>query len=116
MQPISLVNEVKVWIRIQGIVNQALSRYPTSLEEDNDLLNKDDAENIFTSNEKNCVLYRQGEKIILTFLKTAAERFLKLLSMSQKEARKEVNSYIGFEPCADYFRHTILQLLVNPSG
>ena len=98
------------------MVTEALSRYPTSLEDDNDLLTKDDAEKIFTSNERNCVLYRQGEKIILAFLETAADRFLKLLTMSQKEARKEVNSYKGFEPCADYFRHTVLQLLVNPSG
>lgn len=98
------------------MVKEALARYPTSLEEDTALLAQDDEEKIFTNNERNCVLFRQGEKIILAFLEQAAERFLKLLSMSQKEARKEVHSYQGFEPCADYFRHTVLPLLGNPEG
>jgi hypothetical protein len=69
-----------------------------------------------TNNERNCVLFRQGEKIILKFLELASERFLNLLKMTQKEARKEVHSYNGFELCADYFRHTILPLLGNPEG
>ena len=49
-------------------------------------------------------------------MELASERFLNLLKMTQKEARKEVHSYDGFELCADYFRHTILPLLGNPEG
>ena len=41
---------------------------------------------------------------------------MKLLAMTQKEARKEVNSYNGFDLCADYFRHTVLPLIGNPEG
>ena len=116
MQPISLENEMKVWRRIHRMVIEAQSRYATTLEEDNQLLEEDDKEKKYSYNERNCILFRQGEKIILRFLQIAGERFLKLLTMSQKEARKEVNSYKGFEPCSDYFRQTILPLLVNPNG
>ena len=98
------------------MVTEALGRYPTTLEQDNELIDKDDTESMFTSNERNCVMYRLGEKIILMFLQTAAERFLKLYTMNQKDARKEINSYKGFEGCADYFRHTCMQLLLNPEG
>lgn len=91
-----------------------MSRYPTTLKEDLELLAKDDKEQTFTYNERNCILFRSGEKTILEFLKECSERFLKLLTMTQKDARKLTNSYKGFDICADYFRLTVLPLLANP--
>lgn len=58
MNSINLENETKVWLRIQSLVNESLSKYPTNLEEDNSILEKDDKEKTLTYNERNCVLYR----------------------------------------------------------
>ena len=52
--------------------------------------------------------------MILQFLMTCSERFLKLFTMTQKDARKETNTFKDFEVCADYFRLTVLPLLANP--
>ena len=39
---------------------------------------------ILNYNERNCILFRSGEKRILHFLKDNAARFLKLMTMNQK--------------------------------
>ena len=80
-------------------------------------MEKDDKEKTLTYNERNCILYRQGEKIILHFLLTCSERFLKLFTMNQKDAKKETNSWKDFaDPCDNYFKQTVLPLLANPQG
>jgi len=61
------------------------------LEEDNAILEKDDKEDSLGFNKRNCVLYRKGEKVILHFLKDCASRVYKLVQMSQKDAKKEIN-------------------------
>ena len=76
MNAINLENETRVWLRIAKLVTDSLSRYGTSLKEDLELLEKDDTEKTLTYNQRNCILYRSGEKTILEFLKTCAERFL----------------------------------------
>ena len=65
-------------------MEEALARYPTTLKEDMAILEKDDKkEETLTYNQRNCVLYRSGEKEILEFLKTCSERFLKLFTIHQ---------------------------------
>jgi len=59
----------------------------------------DDKEHNLTSNERNCLLYRQGEKIILHFLREAALQIIPLITMSYRDARKEVTKYKNFGPC-----------------
>jgi hypothetical protein len=46
-----------------------------------------------TFNIKNCILYRKREKEILHYFKDVAERVNKLVNLSQKQAKKEVNSW-----------------------
>ena len=43
---------------------EALARYPQTLEEDYEILKRTD----LTFNERNCTLFRSGEKEILVFL------------------------------------------------
>lgn len=42
-----------------------MARYPTTLQEDIDLLAKDDTENTLGFNKRNCILFRKGEKEVL---------------------------------------------------
>lgn len=65
----------------------ALARFPTTPEQDRQTLEEEDRE--LTFNERNCVLFRYGEKEILVFLTEFADYCLDLLSISFKEAKKK---------------------------
>jgi len=45
-------------VRIRQLCADALKLYPHSLQEDVDLLNKDDIEHNLSFNQRNCVLFR----------------------------------------------------------
>lgn len=108
IKPWGLENEIKVWRRIDSLVDASLAKYETTYQEDLDLLAKDDQEKCLTYNQRNCVLFRSGEKKILHFLKDAATTFARLTKMSQKDAKKEVNQMKDFDQCLDYFKNCIL--------
>lgn len=57
------------------------------------------------------MLFRFGEKKILNFLITTAERILAITEMPIKDARKTVNGYKDFEGCLDYVKNTIYSYL-----
>ncbi len=108
----SIRNEKKVLNKIKEIAIEAYEKYPHSLEEDLEILAADDSgEKSLTFNERNCVLYRSGEKKILRFLIKMAEDFLPLLDMSFKEARKTADKLEEIEVCRDYLNHVILYLI-----
>ncbi len=60
MPTLSKKNERKVWLRIKAMSQDALARYPQTLEEDYEILKRTD----LTFNERNCTLFRSGEKEI----------------------------------------------------
>lgn len=62
----------------------ALEKYPNTLEQDYELL-KDET---LTFNQRNCVLFRSGEKEILHFLIEFSDYVTQLLAMTFKEAKK----------------------------
>jgi len=66
-----------------------------------------------TFNERNCILFRSGEKRILVFLIETAEKMLELSHMSQKEAKKDFNKFKHFDMTMDYFKNVILPILPN---
>ena len=108
IKPWGLENEIRVWLRIDALVDASLAKYETTYQEDLDLLAKDEQEKCLTYNQRNCILFRSGEKKILHFLKEAAAIFARLTKMSLKDAVKEVNLMKDFDPCLDYFKNCIL--------
>ena len=46
----------------------ALNKYPTTLQQDMNKLNRDKKEKNLDYNERNCILFRKGEKSIYNFL------------------------------------------------
>ena len=66
-----------------------------------------------TYNERNCLLFRSGEKKILNFLAQTADKMLSLAELSQRDAKKVVNSMKDFERCLDYFKSVMLPMLPN---
>jgi hypothetical protein len=51
---IGITNEVQTWMLIKKIGKENLAKYPTTLEEDLDLLKKDD-DNKMSLKERNCI-------------------------------------------------------------
>jgi hypothetical protein len=54
-----------------------------------ELLHKDDIEHNLSFNQRNCVLFRSGEKEILHFYIEFSEYITTLLGMQHKDAKKE---------------------------
>lgn len=78
------------------------------MEEDKNILdnNKD-----LTFNERNCVLYRYGEKKILSKLLLYCDMILPLLDMDFKTARKIVEKSRELDDCSDYITNSIYHLI-----
>lgn len=66
-----------------------LKMYPDSLQTDMQILAKDDETHSLSFNERNCVLFRAGEKEILHFYIEFTEYMGSLLGMKFKDAKKE---------------------------
>ena len=64
-----------------------------------------------TFNERNCVLYRHGEKKILLSLMIFVEKFLPLLEIDFKSARKIVEKDRDLDECSDYISNSIYYLI-----
>ena len=107
----SLDNEIKVWLKIDALADEALSKYDTTYQEDMDLLDKAYSKHVLTYNERNCVLFRSGEKKILHSLKEKAKVFARLTKMSQDDAKNEVAHLKDFDHCLNYFETCILPKL-----
>lgn len=67
--PVSLANETRSLLALAGACTEALRRFPTSLEEDEALL-QDQA---LTRNARNSILMRRGEKRVLRYFLELAE-------------------------------------------
>lgn len=111
---ISIQNEIKVLQFVHKMASDALALYPDSLQADQQILTKDDVEHTLTFNQRNCVLFRMGEKEILHFFIQFCEYMFSLVSMKFKDAKKETQSLPKqFESARDYIHKRILPLLLK---
>ena len=82
LPPLSVRNEKKVLLRMQLEATKVLFNYPTTLEEDLEMLetNKE-----LTFNTRNCLLMRSGEKKILKHIIETAGTMMKFLDLDLTE-------------------------------
>ena len=73
-------------------------------------MEKDDKESFLGFNKRNCVIYRMGEKFILTYLREAATRVHMLAEMDREEAEQQITEW-NIPSCEPYFSDVILPLL-----
>jgi hypothetical protein len=89
---------------------EALGRYPATLDDDYDALKRTD----MSFNERNCTLFRSGEKEILVFLIELADYVLNLLEMKFKDAKRSTQSLpLRMDSCRDYLQNYVIRLLAN---
>ena len=104
--------ERKVWEEVKVLCVTALAKFPTSAEKDLEIL--EEKERQLSFNERNCVLFRYGEKEILLFLMEFADYCLDLLNLTFKEAKKKTqNLPEKFETTRDYLQSHLCPLLTN---
>jgi len=71
-----------MWNSITNIIDIHLKQYPTTIEEDVSILEKDSKDHALEFNHRNCVMYRKGEKVILNYFKECALTFTRILKMT----------------------------------
>ena len=95
---------------IKAMCEEALTLYPQTYEEDMEILERDN----LSFNERNCVLFRSGEKEILKFLIEMGDYVLKLLEMKFKDAKKVTqNLPANMDSCRDYLQNYCIRLLAS---
>ena len=100
-----------VWQLIEQNCDLSLSKYPTSLQEDLQILQKDQKDGKLGFNKRNCVLLRKGEKEILYFLRDMAYRVFYIVRMNAKDALKEIAGWETSEEFKMYFTEVVCPLL-----
>lgn len=112
MPKYDLATEVAAWNLIKVLVQQLLNRFPNTIEEDIQIIQKDDAEHNLTFNEKNCVLFRKREKQMLHYFIFCADKANELKTMSVKDAKQHINLWEGEEKrWMTYFKDDFCGLL-----
>mgnify|MGYP000739828125 CR=1 FL=1 len=100
--PISRENETKVWQAIHAACDKDLKQFPTSLEQDQDLLKTD-----LTDNQRTCVLLRVEIKELLGFLQRFGDLVQKLFQMKVEEARAMVEAEEDLKANASYIDQAV---------
>jgi hypothetical protein len=93
MEPISKRNELAVWDILTTKFEALINRFPTTLQEDEQLLKRDEKDGKLTINEKNCISMRMKEKQICNFFLNTAKRSQKVLKMDIKIAHDKILKY-----------------------
>jgi histone-lysine N-methyltransferase SETD3 len=108
LPPLSIKNEKRCLLKLQAMCAEGLLAYPTTMEEDKEIL---DNRKDLTFNHRNCLLYRYGEKKILSKLLLYCDKILPLLDMDFKTARKIVEKSRELDDCSEYITNSIYHLI-----
>ena len=69
---VSLENEIMAWQLLVRAVDDALEKYPRTVEEDIELLEGNELEDQLSKNQKQATLFVRSEKMVLHFIKDCA--------------------------------------------
>lgn len=91
--------------RLKKLCEDALFQYPQTLEQDMEILLLDDEKKeVLSFNERNCVLFRSGEKEILHFYIELCDYSLAVFGMKFREAKLAMQVLPNyFVSARDYF-------------
>lgn len=92
-------------------MNETLARFPQTIQEDAELLKRDQETKILSNNQRNCVLFRHEEKSLLHFVKNTAILLLDVLRMTKSEAQKLEFKGFSHKQIEGYLKYSIIPLL-----
>ena len=116
--PINKNNEIKTLEYLKYLCQQALDKYPTNLNQDQQIYEENKNKSDFNFNYKNCLLLVMSEKKVLIYYIDFCDYCLKLLKMKNKRKiletithdSQENNKIIKYE---FYIKEFILKLIDN---
>lgn len=91
IEPINIHNELRVMNEVARVAQQVLAGFPTTLKEDNALLE----EGKLTMNVRNCVLMRRGEKEVLHAYIDLAKRLNEVIDFDLRRLKKYVSKKVN---------------------
>lgn len=114
LPPISIANEKDMLVKCKEIAENCLKKYPQTYEEDLKLLES----KTLTYNERNCIVYRSGEKKIYKDMIEMANISLELLGLHYEDAMKRYKMFTGDQekPYASYIEKVLLPLINTGSA
>ena len=92
-KPISIQNEINLFIEIKRLMQYYLNKYPTTLENDWEYFKNNKSKMNF--NEYNCYVIRIGEKKILNYYLNMAIDILSLLYIDKKELKILISNVVN---------------------
>ena len=107
MPAISVENEKAMLKKLENIAQTSLSMYPQTYEEDMELLKNEK----LTFNERNCIVYRAGEKKIYLQIIEMVKLGTQLLLMDHINALQYFNSINKDLVYGTYFSKVLIPLL-----
>ena len=111
VRQIDLHNEVRTWLKIKSIVEMALGKYPTTLYEDIQFLATDTQ---LTTNTRNCLLLRIGEKKILHFLLSTANHLVAMSDLKKEQAVSYMlKNHKSLKGSLQYVKQVFLPMMEN---
>ena len=113
MSVVSLDNEESAWRTIEDAVDATLAKYPTTLDEDREILEEDKTENSLGKNKTNCILFRMSEKMVLLQIKDWADKIMQVTRLDMEEAVELVKTWENKGNFYHYFEHTICPLMAG---
>lgn len=115
-------NERAAWNLIRTKAEADLTKYPTSLAEDEELLGNEEQLNKMSQNQRNCVQFRRNEKEILRFLINSATEIIRvtqldeltLANKTRESIKQELSVQKYFKKIESYYKDTIYRHMLPP--
>lgn len=111
MPVISIENEKKMLIKLKQIAEKCINKFPTTYEEDQKILQENSK---LSFNERNCIIFRAGEKKVYKLMISLADIGLAILSKKgPKMSVLDLNNLAQNVPFGEYIKRCIIPLVGN---
>ena len=115
LPPIDKDLEIKILKHLHLLCRKAMSKYPTTFEQDKKMFDNKDKNNI-SFNLRNCLLLLMNEKTVLSYYMYFCEYCIELLKLkTQKEVLAKVSNDYKYNDCQFnfYIQEVILKFIKN---
>jgi len=108
MPAISIRNEKKMLTKLKAIAEKCLNKFPQTYEED---MKKLEEVKDLSFNERNCLIFRSGEKRIYKLIIAMANFGLTILNKNAKSLKIDLKDLIPTTPFGSYIKKCLIPLV-----
>lgn len=109
-KPIDIESERATWQLIQAKMSAMLAAFPTTVQEDLQAL--DPAAPPLTFNQRNCILLRKGDKMILTYFINTSQNLINTLNIKKSDLITHIKTNLdGFGNARGYVVKQLIPMI-----